>query len=259
MASGILSRLLGRGPKDEPSTPVAVDQDIWLIGDVHGCIDPLDRLLARVDADRHSERSTIVFLGDYVDRGPASKAVLDRLSERLDGGTSMHAAVALVGNHERMMLEFLEEPVQRGRRWLRFGGIDTLASFGVGGITVHATPAELRDAADRLAVAAGADTLAMLHHLPTRWRNGNVVCVHAGLDPGAPVDGQSDEVAVWGHPDFMTVPRTDGLWIAHGHTIVDRPHAAGSRIATDTGVYRTGRLTAAHLRPGAAPAFVTVD
>ena len=223
-----------------PDRPVAV------IGDVHGCDRLLERLLARLADHSGGDGRDIVLVGDLIDRGEQSLAVIDRVAARPE-------LTCLMGNHEAMLIEFLEDPETRGARWLRNGGLQTLASLGIGGdLSAQALP-RLRD---RVAIALGDDRIDWLRARPLLWRSGNLLVVHAAADPAAAPDAQDRRHLLWGHPDFLTTPRRDGVWVAHGHTIVPEPHARDGRIPVDTGAYATGRLTAALLGDG-APVFVT--
>ncbi|MEL6913600.1 MAG: metallophosphoesterase [Pseudomonadota bacterium] len=214
--------------------PPAPGRPLLVIGDVHGRMDLLDQALAAGDG------AQIVLVGDYIDRGDDSARVVRRLAAQAN-------AVCLMGNHEEMLLGFLDDPVKYGPRWLRFGGLQTLLSFGVGEVSETAAPERLTAARDRLADAMGADLIAWLGALPSLWQAGNVAVTHAGADPALPLEAQSDRSLRWGHPDFTSTPRTDGLWVVHGHTIMDAATMEDGRIAVDTGAYATGRLSAARL------------
>lgn len=230
----------------------APDATVLAIGDIHGRDDLLARLLDRLAAG--DPGAPLVFLGDYVDRGEHSAEVLRRiagLSAQWSG-----PLVSLMGNHERMMLDFLDTPTDSAGRWLRNGGLQTLASFGVGGITEQPTPEEARDAAARLRDAMGADLADWLARLPLHHASGNVHFVHAGADPDLPMGAQLPRTLLWGHPAFAARPRADGQFVVHGHTVVDSPEVIAGRIAVDTGAWFTGRLTAARIAPGDI-AFIT--
>jgi serine/threonine protein phosphatase 1 len=159
--------------------------------------------------------------------------------------------LALRGNHEEMMLEFVDAPELGGPRWLRNGGLQTLASFGVGGITATTEGEELIAPAARLAEAA-AEVAPMLRELPAWLGFGSVWFTHAGLDPELPPDLQSERTLVWGTPRFFQFPRKDGRWSVYGHYIVDEAHAAQGRVAVDTGAYASGVLSAARIAPVAS-------
>lgn len=222
------------------------DRPFYVVGDVHGCVDQMQAALSRVDDDIEAleiDDPTLVFLGDYVDRGPHSAAVLEFLMQL--SLSDPEAVVCLMGNHERMMLDFLDAPLTAGPRWLKFGGIETLESFGIEGVQADSDTEQLYEACEELwdALPDGTDT--WLRQLPLRWSSGNLHCVHAALDPARPIQQQSQDVMLWGCENFMTTPRKDGHWVIHGHTIVDKPVWEHSRVSLDTGCYFTGELTAA--------------
>lgn len=216
--NNMLTRIRRPAPP-APARPVAV------IGDVHGRADLLEPLLDRIARDHPAFLP--VFTGDLIDRGPDSQAVLRRV-RALGAG-----AVVLRGNHEQMMLDFLDDPERSGPAWLRHGGVETLASFGIAAQDPDA-PAALR--------AALADTEGWLRALPLWWLSGTVAVVHAGADPRLPLPAQDPRALLWGHPAFGRFPRRDGIWVAHGHVIVDAPRCARGVISVDTGAWRTGRL-----------------
>ncbi|TMV68218.1 serine/threonine protein phosphatase [Thioclava sp. BHET1] len=214
----------------------------YLIGDVHGCAELLERLLRQIDieiADRPNHPARIVFLGDLIDRGPDSAAVLALARERCAMG-----AESLMGNHEAMLLEFLDRP-ETGGHWLRNGGAATLASFGLSPPeTDPVSPKCLHLLATNLRAALPPGLETWLRARPLSLCSGTLWMVHAGADPELPMPEQQPEVLLWGHPAFESKARRDGLWIAHGHRIQPRPGTARGRIAVDTGAFATGILTA---------------
>ena len=226
--------------------PLAPDRRLAVVGDVHGRADLLDDLLALIRADA-GPVPTLVWVGDYIDRGEQSAQVLERL-QQLQRGDWPGEVVCLMGNHEAMLLDFLDDPEAHGPVWLRNGGAQTLASFGLPPGSLD--PRVLQRSRDALHERLPAATQAWLRALPTSFRSGNVFVAHAGADPGCPVDRQEADHLLWGHPDFARTPRRDGLWVAHGHTIHPEPVAAAGRISVDTGAYATHRLTAALITPG---------
>jgi serine/threonine protein phosphatase 1 len=247
-------RLLHR-PGNIPST-VRPGRPVWAIGDVHGRLDLLRPLADRVLREaRGRDGAALVLLGDYVDRGPDSAGVLRFLFE-LQRTEREVELVILLGNHEAMMLDALRRPSEAGLAWLRFGGIETLASFGIHGIGPEAPDlAAMAPVMADLRAAMPPGLVAWLGALPTGWSAGNVAFAHAGLDPALALADQTDRTRLWGHRDFRRRPRGDGVWVVHGHTIVRRPTVARGRIAIDTGAYRTGRLTAVRIDPDGTMAF----
>lgn len=218
------------------------DSPFFAIGDIHGRSDLLDDLLAQIDTDQNEQ---LVFVGDYVDRGPDSARTLSRLYEMAQRRPGQ--VTCLMGNHEKMMLDFIDDPLGGQANWLRNGGVTTLESFGISGVSMHADADEAMAASDALEAALPADLFVWLRALPLFWNNGNIWCVHAALDPAAPPDAQRSGTMLWGNRDFLKMPRNDGICVVHGHTRVSAPENQNSRIAIDTGAYDTGLLTAAYI------------
>ncbi len=241
-----LTQILGGGDDTtEPPTfdaALAPSERIAVIGDVHGCDWLLLSLLNRLGA-RDPSPDRLIFTGDLIDRGENSAGVLSiafGLQRRLGKGL-----VVLRGNHEQMMLDFLDAPTTMAARWLQYGGLQTLASFGIGGATETMSDAQAVRVRDKLAEALGPTLIDWLWDLPALYTNGNVHVVHAGADPALPLAGQSAHTLTWGHPDFLRRARLDRQWVVHGHTVVDTVEAHAGRIGVDTGAYATGRLSAA--------------
>lgn len=253
--------ILARKSKTNPAAdrPAADAQDLpcpaqatYIIGDIHGRADLLELMLELIDAHiggTAAENPQLVFVGDYIDLGADSAVVLARMRELQESYPDN--VTCLMGNHERMMLDFLADPATRGPRWMRAGAAETLRSFGVAtadlenGAEFDAFPAAAHSLRRRLPKG----TVPWLENLPLSWTSGNLWAVHAGADPGHQMDEQSARVLLWGHPEFDGATRADGVWVAHGHTEMDAPLAHEGRIATDTGAWRTGRLTACAIRP----------
>ncbi|MGR3573105.1 metallophosphoesterase family protein [Brevirhabdus sp.] len=230
----------------------APDCPVYAVGDLHGRADLLERAFEAIDRDAAGQGLDafhIVFLGDYIDRGEQSDAVLAQLRGFVEQLPDW--VVCLMGNHEKMMLDFLDRPEERGDRWLRNGGLQTLASYRIGGITERASPPEMIAASDRLRAALPEGTEAWLRGLPLIWQSGNLACVHAGAEPGQPLDDQDPNVLLWGHRDFLGRDRTDGVWVAHGHTVMEAARAERGRISLDTGAYFSNRLSVGVIRTGA--------
>ncbi len=247
--------LLGRQPSSTASSTPAgdapqPDRACYLVGDLHGRADLLELMLELIDAHIGGTGSAdpqLVFLGDYVDHGPTSAAVLSRLQELTRDFPEN--VTCLMGNHDRMMLDFLSDPVLRGPRWLRNGGRATLESYRISlNAGEAATPEQFGYTADALAKALG-PTKDWLAGLPLSWSSGNLWAVHAGADPMRPMDQQSARVLLWGHPEFDSAPRSDGQWVAHGHIEFDQPAVSDGRIALDTAAWSSDRLTACAIKP----------
>lgn len=228
--------------RPEPAFPaIAPDEPLCLVGDVHGRADLLERFLHL--RARHFPDHRAVFLGDAIDRGPDSAGVLRILMAEVAAG-----AICLMGNHEEMALAFLDAPEgDNGRRWLAHGGLEMLGSYGLRGLPQ--TPDDRRAARDALRRAMEPGAEEWLRALPHLWQSGNLVAVHAGLDPALPLERQTARTMLWGDPDATRRMRDDGLWVAHGHVIVDRARVRRGRIALDTGAYATGMLSYALVDP----------
>ncbi|MBK5928842.1 metallophosphoesterase [Rhodobaculum claviforme] len=250
-----------------PAAP-APDRPLYVIGDIHGRADLLQELFDLIDADQQAtgvDQPLAVFLGDYIDRGTDSRRVLQSLhgmARSLEADPQAEGEmICLMGNHERMMLDFLDAPLEAGARWLRNGGVLTLDSFGIRGVPETAPPDVLEAARDALAEALEdgreGGLAAWLRDMPMIAQSGNVAMVHAACDPGRPIDAQLPATLLWGHPEFMVRPRTDGAWVVHGHTVVSTPTAREGRIALDTGAFFSDRLTAGILVPGAEVRFLS--
>ena len=227
-----------------PSLPAGLR--VYAVGDVHGCLAELDRLLALIgdDADAALARGTdcrIILLGDVIDRGPDSRGVLERLASwPRQSRLAMHC---LLGNHEAAFADFLEGPAA-GAAWLRYGGIETLASYGLRASVGVTDPRRLRALAEQLAAAIPAAHRRFLAGLPPMIEIGDYAFVHAGIRPGRPIERQRrDDLLGIGAP-FLDSTRWHGRVIVHGHHVVEAPVMLANRIAVDTGAYMTGRLTA---------------
>lgn len=237
---------------------------VYLIPDLHGARHALHGLweaLAGDIAARGAAQANILYLGDYIDRGEDSAGVLHDLVTGEAGWAPVPLTqMYLRGNHEQMLLDFLDDPEADGARWLRHGGMQTLVSYGLGAAGLEGiargkkgaagSGGVLFDLAAELRAALPEGTESWLRGLPLWYTFGNVAAVHAGLDPSAPLERQRAQACLWGHRDFTKRAREDGLWVVHGHVIHTAPKIDGGRIALDTGAYATGRLVALALDPG---------
>lgn len=221
------------GPLPRPHSPVCV------VGDVHGMDRLLRGMIDYIGDQPGAENVRIVFVGDLIDRGPDSARVLERLY-RLYRGSAGRVAV-LMGNHERMLLDFLRDPMRAGMRWIEAGGAETLISFD---LDAYGTT-DLGLLAGELRSRMGGDIERWLRTLPLYWQEANLGITHAGATPGVPLSRQQEKNLLWGDREFATVARNDGIWIAHGHTIVEQPTIDNGRIAIDTGAFQSGLLSAA--------------
>ncbi len=217
---------------------------IYAIGDVHGCADLLNALLERIYEEalkRPSQASALVMLGDYVDRGPRSDAVLQTLvmlKER-----SPIPVRFLAGNHDDTLLEFLADP-QVGETWCEFGGRETLTSYRVTPPARGADADAWKAAQIELRAAMPRAHVSFLQGLEEAVTLGDYTFVHAGVRPGVPLDQQTRRDRLWIRGEFLNDTRPFDKIVVHGHTPIDDPHSDKRRIGVDTGAYATGVLTA---------------
>lgn len=227
-----------KAPSVRPLVPDGLR--IYAVGDVHGRADLLERLLSRIDEDLkdHPIAETIhIFLGDYIDRGRDSAAVLDLLIER----AKAHRMVCLKGNHEIYLSEFLENPGILGA-WAQYGALPTLASYGLTP-KINAGPEEQADLAAGLFSALPKSHAQFLAGLKLSFTCGDFFFVHAGVRPGTPLSRQREDDLLWIREDFLLHEEPFEKIIVHGHTPVKEPDVRKNRINIDTGAYATGRLT----------------
>lgn len=213
---------------------------IYAIGDVHGRADLLQSLLTVIDADlarSAPERAIQVFLGDYIDRGPDSRAVLDVLIER----SKSHETVCLKGNHEVFLLEVLKDPT-RLEEWRHYGGLLTLVSYGIMP-TMNPSAEQQVELIEGLRRAIPPEHLAFVQHLPSSFTCGDFFFVHAGVKPGVALERQKEEDLLWIREEFLNSEERFGKYIVHGHTPISAPDIRPNRINIDTGAYATGNLT----------------
>ena len=257
VSNGMFSRGLLSGLSPFGSVP-EVEGVLYVVGDVHGRLDLLEDLMGRLlrDAVRLAPeldaKPQLAFVGDVIDRGPDSRGVVEFLSALSEWPE--FETIFVTGNHERMLLSFLQEP-SKGRRWLRYGGYETLLSYGLKRLGDIDDPADMQVLADQLRAVMGPHVDFLDAMVPCH-RAGNVLVTHAGADPDMPADAQSPRTLAWGCDSFLKKRRSDGVWVVYGHTIVDTPTMRRGRIAIDTGAYTSGRLTALRIHGGTV-SFVT--
>ncbi len=228
-------------PKTVRSQPaVPPGERVYAVGDVHGRRALFDALIAAIERDdmcRLQARTTIVLLGDLVDRGEDSAGVI---------ASARSLAVRretriLCGNHEEMLLRSLDD-LEVLRRFLRFGGRETMLSYP---IDRHQWDgATLEEAQRIMRRTIPAEDLAFIRHFEDWAIFGDYLFVHAGIEPGVPLEQQKHEHLRWIREPFLSNSQDSGHVVVHGHTIVDEPAVRHNRIGIDTGAYMSGRLTA---------------
>ncbi|MBI1415656.1 MAG: serine/threonine protein phosphatase [Limimaricola sp.] len=213
---------------------------IYALGDIHGCIDLLraaeDKIF--VDGADLPGQKLIVALGDVIDRGPDSAAVIDHLAGPAPAGFTR---LTICGNHEDMFLRFLDDPAVNGR-WIAFGGAETLRSYGVDPGMDAPSRAQLRAIARDMNAVLPPGHRAFLEGLPLGLLVGDTYLAHAGYDFALPPARQSADRILWG-ADPGDRPGPGQSRLVHGHFIVAAPEFLPGRINVDTGAYQSGCLT----------------
>ncbi|WP_417469060.1 metallophosphoesterase family protein [Maricaulis sp.] len=225
--------------------PASIPGVVYAIGDIHGRRDLLLALLEKIAADDPHAASDLIFLGDYIDRGPDSAGVIDVLLS--DPRIAARRPVFLKGNHEATLLAFMED-AEHGPAWNRFGGADTLVSYEVRPPRgVAGDPAAWEGVRSQLNNVLPAAHLQFLNGLVLFEERGDYFFVHAGIDPNRPVKAQGEAEYLWIRDEFLQDERRFSHVIVHGHTPEPEPVANRRRVGTDTGAYASGRLTAARI------------
>lgn len=226
------------------------------IGDIHGELEKLDKLLANLITNLPDIHETqLVFLGDYIDRGEQSAQVLEWLIQLQ---SARPETIFLKGNHEDFFLKFLSDPNQSSTaQWLRHGGLQTLSSFGIALTGAPDKDGGYASLHNSLLNALPVELDSFLNQLQAYHINGNLVATHAGTDPDIDISETPGPQCSWGHPRCYEKPRADGCWSIHGHIVENRPMVFDTgRISIDTGAYANGPLTAAYVTPDSSrPAF----
>jgi serine/threonine protein phosphatase 1 len=235
--------------RQKSSTASTGGRTIYAVGDIHGRLDLLQSLLAKIEKDaslasKPDRRPMIVFVGDYVDRGPSSRAVIDRIlavqrARRFE-------VSALRGNHENTLLEFLRDPMV-GPIWTLHGGTETLLDYGVTPPAADSGVEAWETARQAFGARLPRPHLEFLQGLRARLVVGDYLFVHAGVRPGVPLSEQSEHDLLTIRRDFLARETPFEKLVVHGHTPTEAPFSGPYRINVDTGAYATGVLTAVRL------------
>lgn len=230
---------------DHPELPKG--ELVYAVGDIHGRLDLLRDLLQLIEDDAgaraQATRRTLVFVGDYIDRGPDSSGVVADLIARRFPGFDTHF---LKGNHEAILLNFLNDPLHLDH-WLVNGGQATMESYGVDTkalATARAGPERWREA---FAAALPEAHLRFFRTLKLSVTIGDYHFVHAGVRPGVPLAAQAEDDLVWIRHPFLDHAGSFGKVVVHGHTPALHPVIKPNRIGIDTGAVFSDRLTALRL------------
>jgi serine/threonine protein phosphatase 1 len=214
----------------------------YAVGDVHGRLDLLDQLLAKIEhdlKDRPARKVLLIFVGDLIDRGPNSAQVVERLR------TYNHPNVRtlfILGNHEEVLLRILAGDAELITKWRWFGGTECLNSYGVD--TVKLAAMSVDDALEVIRAAIPKKHVEFLESFDDSCRFGDYLFVHAGIRPGVEIDQQKQSDLRWIREAFLFDETDHGFVVVHGHTIRPEVEVRTNRIGIDTGAYQSGILTA---------------
>ena len=234
--------LSGKAATDTVMPEMSPDEPFYAIGDIHGSTSLLPDILEQIDRAKQLN-GPVVFMGDYVDRGEDTAGTLAQLYT-LSRDRS-RPTVFLRGNHEQMLLDFLDAPEMTGEFWLNSGGRHSLASYGLLSISSEIKSKEFIELRDKLRIKLGENIEEWLRSLPVSWQSGNIFLSHAGADPTCGLDVQTNDRLLWGPGTAPSAARSDGIWTVQGHVIVERPTVEEGQVFIDTGAYATRKLTAA--------------
>lgn len=235
-----LKHLFRTEPERVAWPPLPQGERIYAIGDIHGRADLLAELLRDIekdDATRKPAETTIIFLGDLIDRGPDSAGVIDQVME-----LARHRYVrTIAGNHEEMLLASMDSDNVL-RKFLEYGGKETILSY-IGDVQEY-NRLSISQLRQRLPEMLPAHHLGFLRSLEDYVRIGDYLFVHAGVRPGIDLDQQEVSDLRWIRAGFLDSNEDFGAIVVHGHTITEDIAIRNNRIGIDTGAYLHGRLSA---------------
>ena len=242
----MLRRLFRRDPVSPPSLPAG--ERAYAIGDIHGRADLFAAVIAAIDADdaaRTAAKTTVILLGDLIDRGPDSAGVIQLAREWQVRRPKPEAVRIIMGNHEEMLLDCLERPDML-RHFLRYGGLETAQSYGamidVTGLQEW-PPEKFSHAAAVIRAKLPEADLEYIRNFEDCIVLGDYAFVHAGIRPGVALERQLVSDLRWIREPFLSYRGSHGKVIVHGHTIAPEPQLRSNRIGIDTGAYQSGVLT----------------
>jgi len=234
-----IRKLFSRQEPELPPARIPAGQRVYAIGDIHGRLDLFDQAILAIeedDARRGPADTTVILLGDLIDRGPDSAMVVKTARQ----WQQRRNVRALLGNHEQMLLDAMTDK-DTLRHLLRYGGRETLLSYGM-------SPAEyetslLDDILEGMPRMIPADDVAWMRSMEDRIAIGDYLFVHAGIRPGIPLEEQRTSDLRWIRGEFLDDPRDHGCVVVHGHSITPEVAERRNRIGIDTGAYNSGVLT----------------
>jgi len=234
-------RQLFSAPEREPArASVPAGERVYAVGDIHGRLDLFEQMIAQIESDderRGPAQTTVVLLGDLIDRGPDSAGVI--AAARAWGECRTVRTIA--GNHEEMFLESFDR-VEVLRHFLRYGGKETVLSYPIDPAAYRNL--SLEELQERMRAAVPAGDLEFLRNAEDAIAIGDYLFVHAGVRPGVPLDQQKASDLRWIRDSFLDHEGDHGHVVVHGHTITEAVEERPNRIGIDTGAFMSGRLTA---------------
>lgn len=237
----VFRKLFARAEPELPVYALPDGERVYAIGDIHGRDDCLAQLLVAIENDektRAAAETTIVFLGDLIDRGSDSRGVI----ERVMAISKARRCVLLMGNHEEILIRAWEGDRQATGLLHRVGGRETLMSYGVP--TAEYDACDLGELTTLVSERVPLAHIAFLRGFADQWRRGGYLFVHAGVRPGVPFDEQMPSDLRWIRREFLEDERDHGAMVIHGHSITEEVDEQPNRIGIDTGAFASGRLTA---------------
>ena len=235
-----LAKVFKTTPVEHVTPHIPENQRIYCIGDIHGRADLLAELHQQIlkDSENYPGKKTVVYLGDYIDRGDQSRQVIEIL---LSYPLADFETIYLKGNHEQSMLDFIEYP-EAAAAWISFGGREALNSYGVR-LAHIPTKKDIPELAKQLDKALPDSHRSFLQNTLHCWQAGSYYFVHAGIRPGIALEKQVVEDQLWIREEFLESNKNHGKIIVHGHTITPEPEIHQNRISIDTGAFSTGVLS----------------
>lgn len=245
----VVSMFWKRRPKSaspaDRAFAVPAGQRVYAIGDIHGRDDLFAALLERIaedGADRGTMPTTLILLGDLIDRGPESAAVVERARRQEGRWEEFHW---ITGNHEETFLLALSGDLEALKFFFRYGGEETILSYGLDRSLLRQM--DYSELAEMLPTLVPTEHRAFLDSGKPWVRVGDYLFVHAGIRPGIGIEDQKLSDLRWIRQPFLEDRRDHGVCVVHGHTISDEPEHCGNRLGIDTGAYASNRLTAVGL------------
>ncbi len=203
---------------------------IFAIGDIHGCISNLMTIMDMIDIDIQND--TLIFIGDYIDRGPDSRGVVDFV---LELKKNIEHVICLLGNHEQMFLDYINDGNVYKEMFLINGGDYTVSSYGV------------VETADKSRVNVPGSHMEFFTSLLPHYETEDYIFVHAGLKPAIPLEKQDIKDLIWIRHEFINSSYDFGKTVVFGHTPLPQPLIEPNKIGIDTGAVYGGKLTCVEL------------